>query len=384
MCNLLDEISYHVHIQSNFMDSVPINSRDNTNSKTNNVLYDLQFIETNNEHYLVVSGDVGIVMYKWSQFEEAISAAIDGNELSIPKPKKVKCQDPVLSTSSNITPITTFKPHTSTTFGSCVEINSISYDKSNGILYGAAGDVFGCYQYDIATEKLLGTFGASGGRGSVGHTDYLHVVKTIPESDGMGSRYVMTGGEDGNLGFWDGKERKLIEMMNIQSTMNKNKHLVTSDTTTSSNRGFSSSTNWNNNASNSNNIWVSSVATNGNWLAVCGGSENNSGRSGPNSSGFMTLWHLPTRTFTSGRVTRESINTVVHNNSLDSFVTGGNEGRVSFWESTSAERSSRSWCTPPATYSLSVDPDSNSMVVGGTGGILDCFVDRVKTSQLCI
>ena len=351
-------------------------------------MYDLQFIETNNEHYLVVSGDVGIVMYKWSQFEEAISAAMDENDgTSIPKPKKVKCQDPVSTTNSsnNITPITIFKPHTSTTFGSCVEINSISYDKSNGILYGAAGDVFGCYQYDIASEKLLGTFGgASRGKSSGGHTDYLHVVKTIPESDGMGSRYVMTGGEDGNLGFWDGKERKLIEMINIQSSMNKNKHLVTSDTTSSSNRGFSSSTSWNNNASNSNNMWVSSMATNGNWLAVCGGSENNPSRSGPNSSGFMTLWHLPTRTFTSGRVTRESINTVVYNYSLDSFVTGGNEGRVSFWESTSAERSSRSWCTPPATYSLSVDPDSSSMVVGGTGGILDCFVDRVKTSQLCI
>ena len=348
-------------------------------------MHDLQFIETNNgEHILVVSGDVGIVLYKWSQFEESISAAMDENDgTSIPKPKKVKCQDPVLSTRyNNITPITTFKPHTSTTFGSCVEINSTSYDKSNGILYGAAGDVFGCYQYDIATEKLLGTFGgASGGRSSVSHTDYLHVVKTIPESNGMGSRYVMTGGEDGNLGFWDGKERKLIEMMNIPSAMNKNKHLVTSDTTY---RGFSSSTSWNNNAPNSNNMWVSSMDTNGNWLAVCGGSENNSSRSGTNSSGFMTLWHLPTRTFTSGRATRESINTVVYNHSLDSFVTGGNEGRVSFWESTSVERSSRSWSTAPATYSLSVDPDSSSMIVGGTGGILDCFVDRVKTSQLCI
>ena len=360
-----------------------MNTGDSKYSKTNNVLYDLQFIETNNsEHLLVVSGDAGILMYNWSQFEEAISAAMDGNDVtSIPKPKKVKCQDPVSPTSSsNIKPVTTFKPHTSTIFGNSVEINSTSYDKSNGILYGAAGNVFGCYQYDVASEKLLSTFGcASGGVSSGGHTDYLHVVKTIPESDGMGSRCVMTGGEDGKLGFWDGKERKLIEMMNIQSAMNKNKHLVTSDTTTN-NRVFSS-TNWNNSTSNT---WVSSMATNGNWLAVCGGSENNSSRSGPNSSGFMTLWHLPTRTFTSGRVTRENINAVVHNQSLDSFVTGGNEGRVSFWESTSVERSSRSWCSPPATYSLSIDPDSNNMIVGGIGGILDCFVDRVKTSQLCI
>ena len=371
--------------------SIPVCGGKSSGSDSN-VLYDLKFIQTTNgEHLLVVSGDPGILIYKWSYFEGAIAAAIDVGGDEQPKPKKPKCQDPQpprLST-DEITPITTFKPHTSptTSFGGSVEFNSTSYSKTDDILYGAAGDVFGCYQWDLATETFLGTFGGGGSsryNGS-GHRDYLHVVKTIPDAEGMGSRYVMTGGEDGNIGIWDAKSRQLIEMMNIQSTMDKNKDLVSSNTTTSSSRGFlsTSSTSWSNSGPNS---WVSSMDTNGDWLAVCGGTENTIGltsRSGPSTSGFMTLWHLPTRTFTSGCVTRESINTVVHNHPLGCFVSGGNEGRISFWESSSLVRSGRSWCTTPA-YTISVDPDSSGMVVGGAGGTLDRFVDRVKVSQLQI
>lgn len=62
-------------------------------------------------------------------------------------------------------------------------------------------------------------------------------------------------------------------------------------------------------------------------------------------------------------------------------MSGGNEGRISFWESKN-DTPTRSWITPPATYTMSAHPESNLMVVGGTGGSLDCFVDRVKVSQL--
>lgn len=193
---------------------------------------------------------------------------------------------------------------------------------------------------------------------------------------------MMTGGEDGNMSFWDGKNRKLIETMNIQSIMDTNKDFVTYDTTCSSRSFSNSSASWNSGS----HLWVSSMDTNGNFLSVCGGAEsaNNiiASRSGPSSSGFMTLWHLPTRTFTSGGVTRESLNTVACNSSLDCFVSGGNEGRISFWEAATMTRSGRSWSTPPTTYTIAVDPEFNLMVVGGSGGTLDCFADRVKISQL--
>jgi hypothetical protein len=367
-------------------------------------LYDLQFIETNNgDHLLVASGDPGIMIYKWSHYEEAISAAMDRDE-DVNAPSKPKCQDPSSmtihpSTVGLISPIATFKPHPSpaTSFGESVEINSTTYSKWDNIIVGSAGDLFGCYQWDIATEKLLGTFGGISRfdyrRG--GHKDYLHVVKSLPETVGGSSQYV-TGGEDGNIGFWDGKTRRLVEMMNIQATMDKNKDLVTSNVNYS--RGFlnsnsSSTPSWNYNGLNVSS-WVSSMDISNNWLAVCGGSEtfNNTSiitsRSSAggftNTSGFLTLWHLPTRTFTSGCATRESLNTIAYHDSLDCLVSGGNEGRISFWGSitTLGQARGRAWSTTPAAYTISVDSESNSMFVGGSGGILDCFVDRVKVSQL--
>jgi hypothetical protein len=341
-------------------------------------LYDLQFIEMNNgDHLLVASGDPGILIYKWSHFEEAMSTILQ---------TKPKCQDPssAVQSCNNITPITTFHPHPSPSahFGESIEINCTSYNKSDNVLYGAAGDLFGCYQWDLATEQLLGTFGGSSRLDrNIGHTEYLHVVKSISDTDGSipGSQCVITGGEDGRMGWWDGKCRKLIEMVNMQKVIDSNKDMFSS----SNNLAPNSRTSWNIGA---NSLWVSSMDTNSNWLAVCGGSESSNNNlsfkasTGFNSSGFVSLWHLPTRTCTSGCMTRENVNTVVYNQSLDCFVTGGNEGRISFWEPATMVRSSRSWSTPPATYLISVD--SSTMVVGGAEGKLDVFIDRTKVSQL--
>lgn len=183
-------------------------------------------------------------------------------------------------------------------------------------------------------------------------------------------------------GFWNGHERKLIELYDIQSTMDKNKQLVTGQST---NRGFlNNSSIWSNGC----NLWVSSIEPNGNWLAVGGGAEY--GHNGitarsssmPATTGFLTTWHLPTRSFTSGCVTRESINAIVYNPSLDMLVTGANEGRISYWESTSTKRVGRAWCSASATYALAVSLESSKMVAGGCGGVVDCFVDRVRISQL--
>lgn len=357
--------------------TVPVNGGNNGSNST--VLYDLQFIElSNGDHLLVASGDPGILIYKWSHFEE---------RMPFGSPTKPPCQDPCSKDQSpnQITPITTFHPYPSPSIqcGESVEINCTSYNKSDNILYGAAGDLFGCYQWDLATEQLLGTFGGSSRLGhGIGHTDYLHVVKSISGTDGAlpGSQCVITGGEDGRVGWWDGKCRKLIEMVNMKKVIDKNRDIFSAN----SNSAPNSRTSWNAGTSS---VWVSSMNTSSsNWLAVCGGSEcsNNyitsRASSGLASSGFMTLWHVPTRTCAAGCNTRENVNSVEYNQYLDCFVTGGNEGRISFWEPTTMVRSSCSWSTPPATYSISAD--SNLMIVGGVGRKLDIFVDRIKTTAL--
>ncbi|KAL7522458.1 hypothetical protein ACHAWX_007147 [Stephanocyclus meneghinianus] len=354
----------------------PPSTRNTRHIPNSRVLYDVQFLpNTYSSHsLLVVSGDPGVVIYKWSDFERAIRQIEDTSHNS----EEDRPRSPPIV---DIRPLTRFLPHPSP--AETIEINSTAYDGFQNLLYGAAGDGFGCYQWDLESETLLGTFGGYGvGRieANRGHGDYLHVVKTVAEGSSGG---VMTGAEDGTMGFWNGKERKLIQMVKIQSTMDKNKRFVTGQ---SSNRTFMSNTStiWNNGS----NLWISSMDTNGNWLAVSGGAENvNNGIAGrssavPSTSGFMTIWHLPTRSFTSGCVTRESINTVACNPSLDLFVTGGNEGRISYWEATKTTRVGRSWCTPSATYDISVLPESGIMVAGGSGGLLDCFVDQIKVSQL--
>lgn len=318
-------------------------------STADKVLYDVQFIESSGDTLLVVSGDPGILVYKWSAFLNAM----DGNIL--------------------LEPIAKFKPHPSPSdaFGEPVEINSTSYSAVDNLLYGAAGDSFGCYQWDLESEKLVGTFGGGGGNRCNG--DYLHDVMSVPNNNNL----VLTAGEDGGITFWDGKERKLIETINVQNTMNKNKQSVTWQI---QNKGFGSTQQW----SNGSNLWVSSMDRKGDWLAVVGGSEsgnNMSLRSGPSAGGFMATFHLPTRTFNSGCVTRESYNAIAYNLNLDSFVSGGNDGRLTFWDSATGECTGRSRCTPSLIYTLSCSATPSMMVVGGTGGSLDCFIDRVKASN---
>ena len=313
------------------------------------VLYDVQFIESSGDTLLVVSGDPGILVYKWSMFLNAMDDNYnDGNVVQLE-------------------PITKFKPHQSPS-DEPIEINCTSYSAVDGMLYGGAGDAFGCYQFDLQSEKLVGTFGGAGNR-CKGHSDYLHDVLSIPIHNNL----VLTAGEDGAIALWDGKERKLIEMIDVQNTMNKNKHSVSWQI--QQNKGFGSTQ--------PNNLWVSSMESKGDWLAAVGGSESgNSLRSGPNlAAGFMATWHLPTRTFNSGCVTRESYNAITYNQHLDSFVSGGNDGRVTFWDSATGACTGRSGCTSSSVYALSCNAASSMMTVGGTGGSLDCFTERVNASK---
>ena len=313
-------------------------------STADEVLYDVQFIERSGDTLLVVSGDPGILLYKWSAFLNAMDNLSDGNNIMLEA-------------------IAKFKPHPSPSdaLGEPIEINSTSYSAFDNALYGVAGDSFGCYQWDLESGKLVGTFGGSG------KNNYLHDVMSIPNYNNL----VLTAGEDGAIAFWDGKERKLIERVNVQDTMNKNKQSVTWQI---QNKGQ-----W----SNGSNLWVSSMDRKGDWLAAVGGSEsgnNMSLRSGPSTSGFTATWHLPTRTFNSGCVTRESYNAITYNQNLDSFVSGGNDGRLTFWDSATGECTGRSGCTTSMIYALCCTP--SLMVAGGTGGSLDCFIDRVKASNL--
>lgn len=181
-------------------------------------LYDLQFIEmSNGDHLLLVSGDPGVLVYKWADFLAEVENVVDGDKDGLvqssgthhSKKRKQICDSSSVGIQSKsvgvpliaISPVTTFCPHPSPvlSFGEAIEINSSSYSRQDRILYGAAGDAFGCYQWDLETEKLLGSFGGMSGFWGDGHRDYLHSVKVVEESAGAALNCVITGGEDGMM-----------------------------------------------------------------------------------------------------------------------------------------------------------------------------------------
>ena len=358
-------------------------------------LYDLQFMRNGGESQLVASGNQGVLVYRWSEVVDWIESERDGGPAgdgAAPSGRK-RCQDPPARRPE---PAATFQPspHRPTNFNSATS-------SGDGTLYAAAGDGSCCYRFDLASETLLGTFGGrddGGGGGGRGPANFLHVVKALPEDAAGVSNCILTGGEGGNVGFWDGKERRLVEMVHVQSAMNEKRGLVTSDLPLpTSSRSFLSSAVPASMWGSATRSWVSSADANGNWLAVCGGGESAPGgsggglglssssrASGPGRCGFASLFHLPTRTFASGRVTRECVSSVVYSEGLGNFVTGGNEARLSFWGGTSfSSRVGRSWTSLPATYALTADGPSG-LVVGGIGNVIDGLAGKSRVSSFTL
>jgi hypothetical protein len=285
------------------------------------VLYSIGFLHRSTSLFLGVSGDEGVQLFLWSDIESLMD-------------------DP--KTEATVTPLSQYRPQ------SVVEINDFTSDE-NLFLYGASGDSFGCYKWDIESEKLLKTY-ESPKRG------YLHTLKVMPASTTAGGHSVLLmGGEDGVLGVWDRKQDQLIENIDIKTTMNKNSSLMTS----TSKSGF---TKW----KDSTNLWASHIhasTQSSSWWNVCGGADD--------GGGYMTSWHAPTRSLAAGCATRETPNHMAFHES--SLATVANEGVVSYWSPIRAERTGRFWCTPPCSYAIAVRESDGLTAVGGVGNTIDIF-----------
>lgn len=129
------------------------------------VLYYVDFLLRDGKELLVAAGDEGVVVFSW---QSVLDCAARGKHDESP------------------TRLANYKPHTS---HEIVEVNGFDTDQ-DGHIYGAAGDAFGCYKWDMETEKVLKTY-PSAQRG------YLHTVKVPPSTSGPGHVNVLIGGEDG-------------------------------------------------------------------------------------------------------------------------------------------------------------------------------------------
>jgi len=362
---------------------------------------------------LAACGDGGVFLYRWPDLLTELDKASDGSATTI-RP----------------TPASVLRPHPSP-FGQA-EINCVDYDPTSNVLYGASGDSFGgpC-AWDIETGTLLGNLGStlatsnSGGVGVVkgrrrnaskfssrrsgkGHCDYLHSVKVFqPSIGGVGARTVLTGGEDGKLGVWDGKERRLVELVDIRSSLGA----CPPNSVSYDGGGAAPSKMLGNGGIGG--LWVSSVdvSPSSSWVAVGGGIKSvggvsslsssssgkrygTSGKSGVSSSssvgGYVSLFSLPSRTPTSAYLTRETVNDIAYHTGLadGSLLTVGNESVLSRWNGAdlSGGRVGRTWMGCTAGFGLAVDPfleaEGNSgnlsmetarVAIAGAGGSIDIF-----------
>ena len=117
----------------------------------------------------VTCGDDGIFVFRWSDVCLRIRA-------DCPSSSTNNNEDVMMI--RDLTPLLVLRPHpipappsrslsSSTSWGT--EINGIAYDKVTRTLYGAAGDLFGGYVWNVNSGLLLGNLGegAAGATGGV-------------------------------------------------------------------------------------------------------------------------------------------------------------------------------------------------------------------------
>jgi len=358
-------------------------------------LYDLKFHHINGKQYLIVSGNIGVLVYQWEHVLAKLDEAAGKYDSSSSQEESDLSSIQRQTTTIHVAPVSNFKTHPSVTERQGVEVNCVSCDERNGILYGAAGDLFGCYQWNLSTGQLIQTlsggvvtgFGSASSSSPSSHTDFLHSVRALSD----GSATVLTGGEDGKFGIWDGKEGKLIEMIDCRSAMNKGK--LSNQSTDwqqwdreGGNRP-SSKTNSHSIWGPGHHLWVSGIDVDSgcNWAAVCGGAEggggNNASRNGSasdlpsNAGGFVTLWSLRTRSLVAGSATRENVQAVSYSHAFDRMVTTGNEPIVSFRSRTDIQPQERAWLSSPSGFAIAVNEENGVMAVGGASRRVDLFTD---------
>lgn len=373
-----------------------------------NVLYNMEFIYTSNQWYLSVCGDDGVLIYKWrdiypllqsksmdsTTYKTATVAVVELKPISHfhphPSLNELQGKQQIMiqqwhHPQTHDPPYTSFPSPKQLCHYQGTEINGTSMDTFHNVLYGAAGDSFGCYQWDFETGRILGNLTNPNHKHM--NSDFLHSVCVAP---GGSSGHVLTGSEDGTMGMWDGKQMKLIEMIHCSDFLEP----TTSPPTTKIFGTINHHTNRSIHRNNKLHGWISGidVETDGNWAVIGGGIDHHSimdhhhNNTNEEEGGFLALWHLPTRSMIKSRKTRETIQAVSYHSYHDSIVSCGNENVISYWSWSLIENEKqqqqqqqqqscqkRVWCTSPSCFGLAANERNGMLAVCGAGDILDCF-----------
>jgi hypothetical protein len=289
---------------------------------SNGVLYSIQVQRHSDDRILLVTaGEDGVLIFDWNK-------DIIG-----------RLEEQHSNSNTVLAPMANFRPWPSA-LEDRIEINDVQLCGSH--LFGAAGDAFGCYKWNLETQQLLTTYR------SPGH-GYMHSVEVVPNNSGGPSNLLLTGGEDGILGIWDRNQDKLVDKIDMANV---------SDAASSKSQSR---------AKKPTSRWISSVLPRDeNWWTVAGGTEK---------GGFLSTFHAPTRSLIASIETHETPQNLAFCN--NAIVSVANESVVSHWNPLSLERTHRVWCGPPSAYAAAVAPDGK-LAVAGVGNTVDLFENATQ------
>jgi hypothetical protein len=287
---------------------------------SNGVLYSIQVTRHSDDRILLVTaGDDGVLIFDWKK--DIIDGLVEQN-----------------NSNTIISPMANFRPWPSAVEDR-IEINDVQLCGSH--LFGAAGDAFGCYKWDLETQKLLTTYRLPG-------HGYMHSVEVVPNNSGGASNLLLTGGEDGILGIWDRDKDKFVDKIDMANAPDSSSKSQSRKKQTSR--------------------WISSVLPRDeNWWTVAGGKAD--------KGGFLSTFHAPTRSLIASVETHETPQNLAFCN--NAVVSVANESVVSHWNPLSLERTHRVWCGPPSAYAAAVAPDG-TLAVAGVGTTVDLFENATQ------
>jgi WD40 repeat protein len=219
------------------------------------------------------------------------------------------------------------------------EINDLAVSSISGHIFAAGGDNI-VHEWDLEAAKCL--------RKYEGHKEYLHSVRHLNHTQEL-----VTGSEDGHIGLWDVRSTSKPTYLTPQQK---------SSSLSSSHRRVSSTTSG---------LYVKSVATDSSetWLASGGGKKRVADQ--PLSTGFMSVWHLPSRVPVYYRETPSDLYDVAFYHS--DVLSVGNESSLKKWNRTSGVLLSSARSTLPGCHFCVVDETTDIVATGGYGPMIDIY-----------
>lgn len=252
------------------------------------ILYSVTSVQqgptTNNRKLIAVGGDEGVILMEIDLSNTIIGVKRKASYATHPNPAE-----------------------------SSIEINDVVSSLEQGHLFGAAGDAFGCYKWDIETQKVMATYPSQ-------HRQYLHCLEV------MDPAHILTGGDDGSLSIYDVKQDKLVDQIDLGG-------------------------------------WISSIASFGeSWWAVGAGNHG--------SGGWIASFHAPTRS------TVAEINTRERPLALQvladaTLLSVGNDASMHCQNIFSLERTKRHETCAKAGYAIAVS--DNLVATAGVGSVVELF-----------